>query len=251
MLKKVLALAVLAVLGTTLVGADKPGKATVEVVSMSIYKKVDPKINTFSNDSITVGLVVQDSSRQFISVDAGGKVKEFKDDKGTDLTKIAFGTANFSGGGVGTGRNSLTFWINGAPRPAKGATKLTIKGDLVVLCGTDEKTTAEADVEIKKGKEVKVDDFTLKVTADKFFGTFGGSFDIASKKNNIKSVSFKDADGKTVEMTTYGPHGFGTNWTMQCTLKKEASKGKVTVTYFSKEEKVTIPVEVTTGLDLQ
>jgi hypothetical protein len=120
----------------------------------------------------------------------------------------------------------------------------------VVRCGTDAKTTEAKEVEFKDKGEAKMGDFTLKVTQAKGFGDAGASFTISATKPDIKSITIKDGDGKEVELNTYGHYGFDKSWTYSYSLKKALEKGKVSITYFSKDEKVTVPVELSVGLGL-
>src|SRR5262249_39079896 len=134
--------------------------------------------------------------------------------------------------------------------PAKGAAKLILKGDLVVVCGLEEKTTAEKEVAMKEKTEAKLGDFTLKVNQEKGFGGAGANFTLTAARPIIKSVTVKDADGKTVETSNFGNYGFGKTWTYNYSLRKVVEKPKITITYFSKEEKVTVPINLSLGVGL-
>jgi len=97
---------------------------------------------------------------------------------------------------------------------------------------------------------VKTGDFTLKVTQEKGFAGSGAQFTVTPAGPILKTVKFKDADGKAVEVTLWGSNSDGKSWTQTFSLKKEITNGKFTVTYFSKEEKVTVPVDVEVGIGL-
>src|SRR5262249_26239725 len=134
--------------------------------------------------------------------------------------------------------------------PARGSNKLSLKGNLVLTCGIEEKTTDAKEVAMKAKTKEDIGDFKLQVTQEKGFGTQGASFSIMASKPNIKSVTVKDADGKEVKVLSFGNFGFGKMWTFNFALEKVVEKAKVSVTYFSKEEKVTVPVELSFGLGL-
>ena len=59
-----------------------------------------------------------------------------------------------------------------------------------------------------------------------------------------------DADGKEVEVQSFPPTHFNKQWTKGFTLPKPPKEGKVNITYFSKEEKLKVPVDVAVGRDL-
>jgi hypothetical protein len=229
----------------------EPSKVTVEPVSLSVSKKLEDKDLFWGYSSTAISFKVAYPGKQILGIDSTSKITEFQDDKktsllGTGFFKAQFGTSPM----ISKDRTKMIVYVNTSTNPAKGATKVTLKGSLVVRCGTEEKTTEEKEVEFKNKTEVKMGDFTLKVTQEKGFGDSGASFSIVATKPDVKSVTVKDADGKEVELMSYGHYGFDKSWTYSYGLKKALEKGKVTVTYFSKDEKVTVPVEVSAGLGL-
>jgi hypothetical protein len=134
--------------------------------------------------------------------------------------------------------------------PAKGASKILLKGQLVMNCGVEESTTEEKEMELKLNTDVKAGDFTLKVTQVKGFAGNGPLFTVTPAGPIVKNVNVKDAEGKAVAATLWGTNSKGKIWTKTFSLKKEITKGKFTVTYFSKQEKVTVPVDVAVGVGL-
>jgi hypothetical protein len=242
------------VLGSALIAGDRDatkGKTTVEGVALSVQKKLDQKNYPFSAPMTMLQIKVDSPGKQFMGVDAASTVSEMKDDKGTSLLATGlFKTSFQTSPQIAVNRESLVVSLSTMAAPAKGATKVHLKGSLVLLTGLEEKTTDEKEVTIKQNAETKLGDFTLRVTMEKGFGTQGASFSIASKKPNLKSVNVKDTDGKTVELFGFGSYGFGTNWTSNFAMKKVVDKPKISITYFSKEEKVTVPVDVELGLGL-
>jgi hypothetical protein len=254
MKRTLLALTAGLTLCAALSGADpkKPGKATVEGVSVMVSRKLDEKKYPFSGASTHLSLQLTYPGKQLLGVEPSSTVSEFVDDKGNSLLpKAAFFKPTFSMSRLATDRSSMIVNVFSGIAPGKGANKLRIKGDLVALCGLDEKTTEEKEVVLKMNTEVKIGDFTLKVTQEKpFFGKGGPSFYVKGTKPVISGVSVKDADGKAVEVMPTGSGGFGKDWTSNFSLKDPMKQAKVSVRYFSKDEKVTVPVDLTVGVGL-
>jgi hypothetical protein len=230
--------------------ATKPGKTTIEPVYFSASRKLDDKKFGFSSESTSFQFVLAVPGKQFLGVEPTSKISELKDDKGTSLLSTGFIQSNFAMNRIATDRSAMVVGIYSNVAPAKGASKIHLKGNLVVRCGLEEKSTDEKEVELKDKAEAKMGDYTLKVTQEKGFGGFGGMFSITGTSPNIKSVSVKGDDGTAVEVITGFSTGFGTSWTTNYTLRKPVKKGKISVTYFSKDEKVTVPVDITIGLGL-
>jgi hypothetical protein len=88
------------------------------------------------------------------------------------------------------------------------------------------------------------------VTQAKGIAGSGPLFTVTPAGPIFKTVNVKDADGKAVAATLWGTSSKGKIWTKTFSLKKEITKGKFTVTYFSKEEKVTVPVDLEVGVGL-
>jgi len=259
MTRKVAVLALALALCATVAGAgDKTkGKATVEGSSLQVSKKLDQKNYPYSG-SVNVSALVSYPGKQILVVDtAASKVTELKDDKGTDFLKSSgFFKPSFNQQMMAKDRASVVVGTGSyGVGPVGGATKIILKGSVVLICGQDEKTTEAKEVEIKNNTEVKFDDFTLKVYQEKGFAGSGGSFNISSTKPTFKSVTVTDADGKTVEVRPgffFGPPSFTPNKTYgnAFNLAKPVTKVKVKITYFTKEEKVTVPVDLALGAGL-
>jgi hypothetical protein len=229
----------------------KPSKSTVEGVELMIKRKLDDKNYPFSGAITMLSIMVSNPDKQFIGVDPSSKVSELKDDKGTSLLSTGFFKPTFNPSPrIAVDRKSVIVSLNTSAAPTKGAVKIHLKGELVLLSGTEEKTTDEVEVSIKPNAETKIGDFSLKVTMEKGFGTNGASFSLVSTKPNIKSINIKDAAGKVVETFPGFSYGFGKSWTWNYTLKKAVDKPKISITWYTKEEKVTVPVEVEMGLGL-
>jgi hypothetical protein len=108
---------------------------------------------------------------------------------------------------------------NGNAAPAKGASKIVLKGNLVMTCGVGEKTSEEKEVELKAHTEAKIGDITLKVTEEKGLGGSGAHFTVTPAGHVLKAVNFKDADGKPVDVTLCGTSMSGKTGTQTFALK--------------------------------
>ncbi len=241
--------------------STKPGKVTVEGAEVRVTRALDSKKYTMRSGSTSLTVVVNCPGKQVLNIDPSSKVTELRDDKDTDLTKAPKAKAGgvpligfrptFTQGEVARDRSGLLVAVYAGTAPARGATKIHLKGDLILVCGTDEKTTGEKEVEFKKDAQAKVGDFTLKVNEEKgFLPNSGGSFTVTSTAPSIKTVNVKDADGKTVDVMTGYSYGFGKNWSSTFSLKRPVKNIKVSITYFAKQEKVNVPVDVSLGLGL-
>ncbi len=232
--------------------ATKPSKSTVEAVSLKVLKKLDDKNFPYTAASTELDVLVSNQDRRFLGVDPSSEVTEFKDDKGNSLMKTEFfvKTSFSSTSQLALDRRSVVVKVNSPLLPGKGATKLHLKGSLVLIAGIDDKTTDEKELEMTMNSEAKVGEFKLNVTIDKGFAGSGGTFTVKSTRPNIKGVSVKDAAGKSVEVSQGYFYGFGNNWTYGYTLKKPVQKAKIAVSWFSKEEKVTVPVNLDVSLGL-
>jgi hypothetical protein len=234
---------------------SKQVKAKVEGTMLQVNRKLDQKNYPFSGASVSVSALVTVSGKQILTVDStASKLTEFRDDKDTDFLKAAgFFKPTFRQNSLATDRGSAVVGVGVfGTAPARGAGKILVKGSLVLICGTDEKTTEEKEVAMKDKSEATVGDFTIKVTQEKGFGTQGASFTISANSPSLKTVNVKDADGKTVETTTFGSpfQNFDKKWTVSYTLRKVVEKPKISISYFSKEEKVTVPVDLGVGVGL-
>ena len=239
----------------TMAGEDKtkPGKATVEAYSLSVYRKLDQKKFGYGADSLSMAAVVSYPGKHILGVDStGSRVSDIRDDKDTNLLQGTFFKPSFFGGTFARDRSAVVVNTNSGRRPAKGANKVTVKGSVVLVCGMDEKTSEAKEVENKANTEAKFGDFTLKVNQEKGFGNSGPTFTVSSKKRTFKSVTVKDADGKEVTPTlAFFPQPFVPNMFMNTfSLPKGTSKMTISITYFEKEEKVTVPIDLSIGLGL-
>lgn len=269
MTRSLLALAAtLALCGAVALGDDgapesskgAAAKATVDAIGVEVRRQAADKHFTFPTNFVRVTVRVVAPGKQFLFIDNdASSVTDFSDDKGTDLRAAGFGPQKFgktSFDGFPTISLSraglLTTVGSDASKPiAKGASKLTLKGTLVIVCGAGEKSSDAKELAVKLNTEVKFGDYTAKVTQEKGFGDSGPTVLITSKKP-FKTAFFKDADGNALEFNNYGnPYrDYNKTWNSTYYLRKQAGKIKVGVISYSKEEKLTVPVNLSVGLGL-
>jgi hypothetical protein len=227
---------------------------TVSVTMLSVNHKLDQKLFSFSSDSTSLSLLLRYPGKQLLGVDQSSEVKSLKDDKGNSLIddkgffKVNFGTYPT----IAKDRSAMVVYLSSFNKaPGKGATKVLLKGDLMVLCGTDEKSEEVKKFEFKDKGEGKAGDFKLKVTQEKGFGNQGASFTLISPTKDVKGLVVKDADGKEVEVYAGMPFSSAPKeFSIAYTLQKPVKEGTVTITYFTKSEKVKVPVDLSVGIDL-
>jgi len=229
---------------------------TLKPMSVSVMRKADTKQFPFvaGSDQTIVSFLLSYPGKPLLGVDPSSKLDSIKDDKGNSLIddkgffKLNFNTYPQ----IAKDRSAMIVSVNAFNRmPGKGASKVLLKGDPVVVYGTDEKSEQFKTFEFKEKGEAKAGDFQLKVTMEKGFGNQGASFSLTSPSNGIKSLVVKDADGKEVDVYASGTFGFGKQFTTNYTLQKPLKEGSVTVHYFAKSEKVTVPVDLSVGLSLE
>jgi len=220
--------------------------------SVAVTRKLDQKSFPYTSpDVTTLAFMVSVPKKPLLGVDAeGSKVDKFEDDKGNSLIE---NRGFFQQQQIAGDRSAMLVAIYAYnKRPGKGASKLTLKGELSLAYGTDEKSEEMKKVKFEEKGTAKAGDFEITVTREKGgFGVEGPMFTLKSKTRGIKAVTIKDGEGTEFEVQQYGiPFGFGDNWTTNFAVKKAIKEGTVTVRYFSKEEKVKVPVDLTVGLDL-
>jgi len=227
-------------------------EASVAPVSIGVVRKMDTKAFPYSaSDMTSLSFVVSVPKKPLLGVDSeGSKVAKFEDDKGNNLADDKF-PPQLMLQQVAQDRSSMTvalYVYN--KRPGKGASKLILKGDLSAIYGIDEKTEEMKKFEFKAKNKAKAGDFEVTINQDKGFNVEGPAFTMTSKTRAVKGITVKDGDGKEMELQSYGSFGFGENWTYNYAVKKAIKEGTITVTYYSKEEKVKVPIDLSTSLDL-
>lgn len=236
---------------TSLTAEEKKGpKASLQVVQLHVSRK--PPTDRFGprgTDSVGVEFLVRIPGKHPLRVDDTSKVTVFGDERGNSLKSV--NTRFRRSVRVSKTLQSIIVSVFEYTRVPPGATRLVLAGNLVLVCGTDQKTTPETAVEFKEKSETKVGDLVFRVTKAKGFGVKGPEIMVTGKFADIKTLTIKGNDGKEAVAYTSGsrwePNGA---YTRAYSLKDPIEQGKVKVTYFAREEKVTVPTDLSIGVGL-
>jgi hypothetical protein len=231
--------------------AEDAQKPTLHVMSFHVTKpEAVPGMLGDRDRGTRVSVRLEVPGRSLLSFDTkASKVESFADDKNTDLMAVPPGSPapqllEVERSGSRGRTNDLTF--HAPDCPAKGATKVRVKGSLVAIVGKTE-------------KEIEKKDFAGD--ADLGFGTmkeqkggFGGNTLTYDGDKPLKSVSFTDADGKTVTCTINSTGGFGAAGAKKSAYRNTiratgnvAIRGTLRVKYFDATEEITVPVDLEVG----
>lgn len=256
MLRMLAALTAVLAFLTTLAAAndEAPGgkaKATLKPLQFSVFQRVDGKdFPAYGRSEQThTQFLVTLPGRQLLWVDQASKLTLFADDKGTSLINPKdTAPPSFAGSITSKAGDSMLIGVNSYSRvPAEGATRVLLKGDLVLVCGLDEKSTPEVTVDFKAKGEVKLGALTLRVDPKKS-NPNQPYFELAGEAQAIKTLTVVGADGKEVPaFATYSRDVSDGPRTHKYVLRNAIGEGKVRASYYSKEEKVTIPVDLAFG----
>ena len=236
----------------------KPGGS--EEVASSVY-------STRTDETTQLTLMVTSPKQQIVSMDRrASKIAQFTDDLGTDLNRGPYNLSFEAGKGHGGHQSSVqvTFFQTPAPR----ATRLTLKGNLVLLCVSGEKTiervfdTSNKETQILLGKtEIAL---TIRqvggqvTTADnKTIDIHTTQIQLQSKDpmDFIRSIEFFGPDGK--QRRPHGSFGSGggkfaspgsTTYTEYYNLPERLDSWKVKISYYENNESVIVPVDIEAGL---
>ena len=135
--------------------------------------------------------------------------------------------------------------------PAAGASKIQLKGNLAVVCGSEEKTAEVKDVELCSEKATKIGSLLLSYDKNSFGNETRMAF-TCEDAPRIKSVTFLDKDGQALSSMPTGIQrnfGVGRNdWVCYYSLQGKFDKATVRVIYFEKTEVVNVPLELDIGV---
>jgi hypothetical protein len=226
---------------------------TVTPSAVAVTRKLDQKAFPTSYPArTTLWFVVSVPKKTLLGIDPERrKVDKFEDDKGNSLLDER--RAFFQQLNISTDRSAMHVTVFSDDKlPGKGASKLTLKGDLTLAYGAGEKSQELKKVKFEEKGTAMAGDFEITVNRAKGnFGIEGPAFTLKSKTRGIKGVTLEDDEGTKYEVLTYGTAvQVGDKWQTSFGVKKAIKEGTVTVHYFSKEEKVKVPIDLTVGLDL-
>jgi hypothetical protein len=239
-------LALTFLLAATAATAADPQAPSAKAYALNInHPPKDAPKEIVSPPYIGVYVFIQTPGKQIVALDPAETKLTLTDDKGTDLMP----KSPVSGPSIPTAnsRDQARLYVTGAKMPVAGATRVKLKGDLVLLCGTAEKTASAEKFALKDKEKVEVGPASFEVALQK--GRTVVNLKAASA--SVKSVTFTDAEGKplavggTLNLNTSGGK-IGQTAVFVPPAKTETLGIKVT--YYEKVEAVKIPVDTDTGV---
>ena len=257
-------LAALVVGAASLVPAAAPEMGPqVEVVGLEVMKP-DPA-DKFGNALVmgrpagtTITLKIAAPDRHCISLDEDATdVTACSDDKGTNLTEDrAKGREGFDWSfDLSDDAPAALFGIRCPAVPAPGAREVSLEGTVGIKCGSAEKTVEQKDFALKVGSELTVGPAPMKI--EKIEGAWGESkmqvtLSGTTNPETIKELVFLSADGKAMkahitEWSYSGSPGQMT-YTRTYALSEKVDVVTVRITYFTKVETLTVPVNLKIGI---
>jgi hypothetical protein len=249
--------------GPSLVFADEKDKkddkskqeTTLAVAEVSVNRKVLDKGFFANYDQVRVGIVLRHPGRHLLGIDGkASKLSKFADDKGNALwdEKDFFSPiSNFPS--VSSEGDAMMVGISAFNKsPGKGASKILIKGKLVVRYGSGEKTEKLAKYKFEEKHKATAGDFEVRVMREKAdFGGKGAMFEVRTNKAPaIKNVVVKDGEGKAVKLTPAGSTFDGKDRSFMYVLVEPLKEGTIEIVHFAKEETFEVPLDLSVGLDL-
>lgn len=242
-MRTAIALTLLAAAGAT---AADPGAPSVRAYALNVNNPPKDAPKEIVSPAYTGAyLFIQVPGKHILAIDAGATKLALTDDKGTDLAA----PKTLPGPSIPTdpSKQQARLYVLGSKAPAVGATRVRVKGELVLLCGTAEKTaTAEKFAVRDKGK-VEVGPAAVEVAVVKDRPTLI----MKAAPASVKSVLFTDADGKPLGVggtINLGAPGGKITQTATFLLPVKAETVGIKVTYYEKVEAVKLPVDTDTGV---
>lgn len=248
-----MAFAVLAIL-TTVASAQVQDAPKVHVESLSITNG--------PNGITTIKVSIELPKKYIVGIDhLASRVKVFKDDKGTDLTKSPFPDSwnLFLPGRVRDGKaTGLDFSAN--RRAAKGAIKIRVQADVALIYGTEVKHVNVKDIRVNKSdSSVPVGPFSLHWLKPPIPPYIANNVTLYwTDKNNDIAITSASVTGtgsapqnSSVRLKAIGESEYVPRY--DAFFRSDEPTGPpftVQVSYCDKLERVTVPVDVEVGLGL-
>ncbi len=190
-------------------------------------------------------LFIQVPGQHVLALDTVATKLALTDDKGTDLGA----KSPLAGNALATDKSKeqARLYVLGPKAPATGATRVRVKGELVLLCGTGEKTATAEKFAIKDKEKVAVGPAAFEVVLAKDKLTVTLKTDGAA----VKSVAFTDAEGKPLTAggtTNLNVAGGKIAQTATFTLPAKTETVGIKVVYYEKVEPLKLPVDTDTGV---
>ncbi|MBA4065403.1 MAG: hypothetical protein C0501_17155 [Isosphaera sp.] len=183
------------------------------------------------------------------------RVDSFTDDLKTDLlaTPDPLARPAVSGSLTWLSKEPNNFTFRTPGHPAKGATKVRIKGSLTLVVGTGEKELEKKDVELKTKAGVDLGIGTIKMKLDGFNPAGAPTFYVYDGNRPLTSVALIGGDGKEIRSrlvsSMYGNDKAGKP-VHQATITvpdKKVERCTVRVKYYDTVEEVKVPFDLEVG----
>ncbi len=265
--------------------AKADSAAKVEVLGLTVDRDINgpeqqPGMTTmrfgqFVDEGTSVTLLVTQPGKAIIGFDPkASKLTSFTDDKKADLSKakrkpknkgfvINFGdddSAPLIAENSPDG-HSFIIKVRGPALPTSGASKITIKANLVFNCSAAEKTVEKKNVNLAAVTKIHAGSIPITVKPGQGGGfrlNFPGqpaaqpateiTLEMDQPISAIKSVAFLDAGGQDIKSQTTGTstNTFGNNvrTTSGYALEKKFENVTIRVTFFE-TERLSVPIDLT------
>ena len=264
--------AALAVAQTFLDAQDAPptavAAATVEAIRLDVDRKIPESMDLYvgGSEGTEVVLYVKVPGKVMLETDQKSNIiTKFADDRGSDLAKSAGTVAAAPGMANRTSnamRNPLStnlrvsgdgqaaaLTIRSSIRPAVGATKLFVGGNLPVVCGTHSIKNTQNNVALVKDAPITIAGHAAKLD---LVEDEGDQMAVAISSNQpfgaASAVRFLGADGHEIKSRisshgSYGANGMMT-YSISFMLDEKVRQADIECTYWDKTETINVPIDL-------
>lgn len=190
-------------------------------------------------------LFIQTPDKHVVAMDASATKLALTDDKGSDLNPKSPLPGNALA--IDKTKEQSRLYVLGSKAPSAGATRVRVKGELVLLCGTGEKTATAEKLAVKDKEKVEVGPAALAVAVAKD----KASVSLKADGGTVKSVTLTGGDGKalaaggTINLSIAGGR---LTQTATFALPPKTESVGVKVVYYEKVEPLKLAVDTDTGV---
>ncbi len=250
--------------------ADAPAGMKIDIVGLQISKPLPvkpqkddrfqmPSGSMFGSPGTHVHFFVTDSERDILDVDDEGSKVTCTDDKGNDLAEAKkdenrrFHRSSSPFSASEAKEHGGTIVELELPNlPAKGSTKLIVKGQVALRCGIGEVVVDKKNVALKAKTAVEAGpaEFTIESAEDQDFGDVKFVIELKSSKpfDAIKEFEFLDAAGKPIEHEGMGSSSFTafgkSQYSRSIGLHKKIDKCTLRIKHYKSIETVNVPLDL-------
>ncbi len=220
----------------------------------------DTEVGFGAKPGTTLYVKLLQADKFIIRVDNGAsKLLSFTDGKGTDFSKQK--EKKFGQG-----------WLNRFPKIAKDghscivnvrsdqlpktdAREIVLKANIVLTCGSGQKTARVENVALKPETTFNVGSMTIRIVkvGKPDWGDAKLNVEFSTKQNlaNIKSLDFLGPDGQKIKTHGSSSSRMGSRiFRKSYNLDKKVDTVTLVVTYFDKVESVVVPIDIRAGIGL-